>query len=225
MIKREEIAGVRIDNCSLAGALRRLDKYLNNDCLNVVELIQTKTIVAAGEDEEVRNCLAQMDLVLPSDKEILQELGITSGQWLRDVEENRLFHDFLMKVQKQDCSMYLLAQTKEEMGFLMDFLEHCCDEKLNICGNCIFEEHSDDIENVVNEINANAPHVVLSMLPTPMQEHFIYQHRQMLNTKLWFGIGEENTSLVQRNHPKEIFGRALTRHKMKRQIQSYETED
>ncbi len=37
-----------------------------------------KTVVTAGERmKQVRQCLEDMDLVIPSDKEILMELGVT----------------------------------------------------------------------------------------------------------------------------------------------------
>ena len=51
MQSREELAGVRVDDCSLREALRKIETYLNNEYMNTVEIINMKTIVAAGEDE------------------------------------------------------------------------------------------------------------------------------------------------------------------------------
>lgn len=53
-------------------------------------------------------------------------------------------------------------------------------------------------EQIVNEINAVAPHLLLVMLPTPQQEIFLAQHRKMLNVRLWFGVGTENTFTEKR---------------------------
>lgn len=225
MEKREELAGVRVDNCGLREALHKIEAYLNNECLNIVEIINMKTIIAAGEDEKVRQCMEEMDLVIPSDREILEELGVTSGQRLHDVENNQLLHEFLKRVQRGRHSVYLLTETTSQMESLCSFLENTCDGHLLICGSYAFEECPEDVEHVVNEINSVAPHVILATLPTPMQEHFIYEHRHMLNAKIWFGIGAENNPFVNPRNPGRLYRRFLARHKMKRQIQSYEPGD
>lgn len=225
MENRKELAGVRVDNCSLRDALHKIEVYLNNECLNIVEIINMKTIVAAGTDEKVRRCMEEMDLVIPSDKEILEELGVTSGQRLHDAENNQLLHEFLKRVLRSRHSVYLLTETANQMESLCDYLEDTYDGHLLICGSYAFEECPEDVEHVINEINSVAPHVILAMLPTPMQEHFIYDHHHMLNAKIWFGIGTENNPLANPRNPGRIYRRFLARHKMKRQIQSYEPED
>ena len=82
MSSRKELAGVRIDICSLREALHKIEHYLASEGLHAVETVSMKTVVTAGEDEQVRQCLEDMDLVIPSDKEILMELGVTSRKWL-----------------------------------------------------------------------------------------------------------------------------------------------
>ena len=79
-------------------------------------------------------------------------------------------------------------------------------------------------EQIVNEINAVAPHLLLVMLPTPQQEIFLAQHRKMLNVRLWFGVGTENTFTEKKKKTAGLCKRLLARRKMKRQIQSYEAE-
>ena len=79
MSSRKELAGVRIDICSLREALHKIEHYLASEGLHAVETVSMKTVVTAGEDEQVRQCLEDMDLVIPSDKEILMELGVTGA--------------------------------------------------------------------------------------------------------------------------------------------------
>ena len=81
MSSRKELAGVRIDICSLREALHKIEHYIQEDGLHAVEAVSMKTVVTAGGEEEVRQCLVDIDLVIPSDKEILMELGVTSHKW------------------------------------------------------------------------------------------------------------------------------------------------
>lgn len=225
MINRKELAGVRVDNCNLQEALRKIDIYLNNECMNTVEAISMKTFVAAGENEMVRQCLDMMDMVVPADKEILQELGITDRQWEQEVQESALLYEFLRRIQYGHKSLFLLTDTSERMGYLRDYLKETFGERLYICGSYVFEEYPGDAENVVNEINSVTPHVILSALSTPLQEEFIFEHRLMLNAKIWFGIGAECDLLNQTRSPRRLYRRILVKHKMRRQIQSYETNE
>ena len=62
MSSRKELAGVRIDICSLREALHKIEHYLASEGLHAVETVSMKTVVTAGEDEQVRQCLEDMDL-------------------------------------------------------------------------------------------------------------------------------------------------------------------
>lgn len=67
--------------------------------------------------------------------------------------------------------------------------------------------------------------MIFSMLSTPRQEKFLAEHRQMLNARLWFGVGSENTFVNGKKKSVGICKKLLARHKMKSQIQSYESEE
>ena len=210
MSSRKELAGVRIDICSLREALHKIEHYIQEDGLHAVEAVSMKTVVTAGEEEEVRQCLEDIDLVIPSDKEILMELGVTSHKWLEEARDRH--------------SIYLLTDTRAQMDELCSFLDHTYGDVARICGDAVWEECEEDTEQIVNEINAVAPHLLLVMLPTPQQEIFLAQHRKMLNVRLWFGVGTENTFTEKKKKTAGLCKRLLARRKMKRQIQSYEAE-
>ncbi len=53
MSSRKELAGVRIDICSLREALHKIEHYIQEDGLHAVEAVSMKTVVTAGEEEEV----------------------------------------------------------------------------------------------------------------------------------------------------------------------------
>ena len=224
MAKKKELAGVRIDDCSLEEAIYNIEEYLSNNCINIVEAINMKTIVAAGEDEDVRSCLEEMDMVVPADKEILHEMGITSEERLQEIQENQLFYETLERICQGNYNLYLLTETQEQKGRLADYLSGTYDGKLIISGSYALEDGKGDLEDVVNEVNAVAPHVILATLSTPLQERFVYEHRQMLNAKLWFGIGTES-SIMAANSLGRLYKKFLVKQKMKRQIQSYEMSD
>ena len=42
---------------------------------------------------------------------------------------------------------------------------------------------------MINEINVLTPAVLLSVLPNPLQEHFLMENRNKLSVNLWYGLG------------------------------------
>lgn len=76
-----------------------------------------------------------------------------------------------------------------------------------ICGDAVWEECEEDTEQIVNEINAVAPHLLLVMLPTPQQEIFLAQHRKMLNVRLWFGVLAQRIHLQKKRKKRQVFAR------------------
>lgn len=224
-MKREELAGVRVDNCDLREVLREVDAYLGTAALNTVEVINMRTVVSAGEDGNVRQCLEIMDLVIPADREILYEMGIVSEQRMNEAQVGLLFHEIMEMAMARGCRLYLFLADHDQEKWLRDLIADAYGKGLEICGSYCMEDSGGDPEDAVNEINSVVPDVILSALPTPEQERFIFRHRHMLNAKLWFGIGAESDLLSAGNTPGRLYRKMLERHRMKRQIQSYDGRD
>ena len=52
------------------------------------------------------------------------------------------------------------------------------------------DECSGATDAVINEINALAPDVVLSIISSPQQEHFLMENREKISAELWYGLGK-----------------------------------
>lgn len=225
MEHRQELAGVRIDNLNVREAMRKIENWLNQESLAVVEAVNMKTIVSAGEDETVRRCLETAELVFPSDREILQELGVVNAQRLHEVEDNLLLAEFLRRCQRGHRELWLLTETQEQMEELSGYIRDVCDRPPVIAGRCALDGVGLERDELVNEINAVAPQAVIALLSSPGQEHFLAKSRQMLNTHLWFGIGSENEPLNRRRTPRLQMRRLRTRFRLRRQIQTFDSEE
>ena len=222
MCNKIDLAGIRIDDCGLEEALQKVDFYFNNECMNTIETVTMKTIVAAGEDEKVRVCLEQTDLVLAGDKEILEMAGISSARRIQEVEDREFFHSFMSLAIQQEKTFFLLSQTEEEIEELQIFLEDLFDGKVQICGQYALDSCVGDEDDVINEINTVSPEIILSTLPTPKQEHFLRCHIGKFHARVWYGISAEYDVTESRRGLKVWLKKMQVRYKMKHQIQFYE---
>ena len=90
-------------------------------------------------------------------------------------------------------------------------------ERLQIIGSCCLERFKDDA-GVINEINSQAPDVILSALPSPKQELFILEQKGRLHAKIWYGMN--NNVRIRKGKERLIqmirtmVGRVIFRHQI-----------
>ena len=225
MNKKMDLAGVRIDDYSVREAMRKIEIFLNNECMNTVETVTMKTIVAAGRDDAVRECLEKMDLVMAADKEILEMAGILLPERIREIEEKEFFYEFMKRAVRNHQTFFLLSQTDAEMERLQEFLQDLYEERIRICGQYVFDNCQGDEADIVNEINSVSPGIILSILPTPEQEHFLHRHQGMFNAKIWYGIGKEYDVTESNKGLKSWLKKKRYGYQLRQKVQSHENPE
>lgn len=225
MNKKMDLAGVRIDDYSVCQAMRKVEIFLNNECMNTVETVTMKTIVAAGRDETVRECLEKMDLVMAADKEILEMAGIVLPERIREIEEKEFFYEFMKRAVRNHQTFFLLSETEPEMEVFLDFLNDLYGDRIQICGQYVFDNCQGDEADIVNEINSVSPKVILSILPTPEQEHFLHRHQGMFNAKVWYGISQEYDVTESNRGLKSWLKKKRYGYQLRQKVQSHENPE
>lgn len=98
------------------------------------------------------------------------------------------FVEFLRKVVRLEKRVFIIGDKESAIVMVQDFLKKYYEE-LNIVGVIALEQNNGDTANVINAINAEAPDVILSVLPSPLQENFLEEQNDKLCAKVWFGFG------------------------------------
>lgn len=219
MIKKIEILGVRLDNYTVREAIRQVEGYLSDSALNTIERVSVQMLIESESDPVVRDVISSLDLAVIGEKEIMQAARIHTMQRLKETEEDDFSFEFFKRVERNKKSLFLLGETEEEIRHMEGELLEAF-PKLVIVGGYAVENSIGDPEAVINEMNAMIPDVVVSVLPTPLQEHFFSEHRSKMNAALWYGIG--NLGLHRPRHGVRGFFRSLMdRGKLKNSMSRY----
>ena len=174
MIKKVDILGIQLDNYTVREAIMCVERYLSNNVLNTIESISLQMLI----DSETNPVL----------KEIIQAAGLESMQRIRETEENDFYFEFFKRIERNKKSVFLLGDTQEKIDSLKAELTEDY-PKLIFAGEYAVETCVGDLEAVINDMNATTPDVIISVLPSPMQEQFLYEHRDKMNANIWYGIG------------------------------------
>lgn len=189
MIKEIRVAGIKLGNYTVRESLMKIDRALYDKSFTMVEEINMRTLFLAREDEVVKQIIEALDITVIGENGILDAAGEHSLQRKYEIEENEFFYQLLKRMERNNKRIFLLGETEPEIKRAKEFIT---DEfpKANIAGVLALEKLQGSEEAIINEINAEAPEIIISVLPSPKQEYFLASHKDKLSVNLWYGIGD-----------------------------------
>lgn len=191
------VAGIKLNNYTVS---EKLSKILHNQEAHVftsVVNVGMKTLLTANEDALVKEVIQSADLTVIAEAEILDAVGENTILRKREIDRREFFFQLMKILERNGHTVYILGEKTDETQKARQYLQEEF-SRLRLIGQIALEENTGADEGVVNTINMSAPDVVLSILPTPLQEHFYAEHRPMLSAKLWYGLGDHKLS--ERKH-------------------------
>ncbi len=199
MSKKLAILGMELDNYTVREAMLKVEVYLNSAVMNTVETVSMETLVAAQADEELKACLESLDLAVIQDTEILEAAGEGSPQRMRETAEREFQREFLKCASRNNRTVYLLGDTSDQVDALREFLgiggarrsgSHLPAGRIKVAGSYALADCEGDYDKVSNEINSAGADIILSVVPSPVQERFLAENKEKLNAKIWYGMGD-----------------------------------
>ncbi len=198
-------------------AMREVMGYMRTEPVNIVELINSDVLLRSKEDETLKDHVAQSDLVLAGERDILELAGIMDRRKLQETE-SRLFTRMLLRFfHKNHSRVFLLVETRSDLLRFNDYLEEYY-RGIEIVGMEFVPNDPSMDDMILNSINGAEADCVISVLPAPLQEKFVVRNRILLNTRLWLGLGK-NAQLPPEKKEKKPFREFIIRLFLKREVE------
>lgn len=190
MDSKINVLGIYIDNYTGKEAMKEAVGYMESDPVNIVELLTVDAVMDVDLQQETKEQLRSFDLVLAGDKTILEAADVEEKRCLQETENHLFMKMFLRYLHKNHKRVYLLVETQEEGEAFFQYLEHYY-RGIQIVGmaKVSAENRADDM--LVNAINGSEVDCVLSALSVPLQEDFIAKNRNLLDARVWIGVGKK----------------------------------
>lgn len=223
MIKKIDILGIQLDNHTVREAIRQVETYLSNDVLNTIEKVSMKMLLAAETDPVVREAISSMDLTVIGEEEIIKVAGVATMQRVQETKANDFAYEFFKRVERNKKSLFLLGETEEKLVQVKEELQKTF-PKLIFAGEYALEKCVGDLEAVINDMNVTTPDVILSVLPSPQQEHFLMEHKDKMNANIWYGAGESGMQKKKHRSIGNILQSKMHLERLKNSIDKYEKD-
>ena len=214
-----QVLGIEMNNLNAKDALKRVMSYMENEPMKIVEMVNMNTIGHFQEVEEVGEIFETMDLVLASDKGILQAAGVDDERQLKEVSELLFLKMLLRYFHKNSVRVFLLAEKPEDMQKLAGYMEDDY-SKIQVVEMATMEEHGASDDMLLNLLNGVEATCVISALPSPLEEQFVSRNKMLVNARVWLGLGnlldEMKKAKTAFQKIKEFVLRQLLKKKMER---------
>jgi len=219
MIKEIIVAGIKLNSYTALENLTQIGKRLDNNAFTTVQEIYMRTLLLAKEDETVKDVIEALDVTVIAENGVWDAVGESSNLRRREIEKREFFFQLMRILERNKYSLFILGEVSQEVT---ETCEYIAEEfpRLKVLGSAALEECVGADEGIINDINLLAPDVIISVLPSPKQEHFLAQHKGMLSAKLWYGIG--SGKIIGQKHS---FKYTLLKHLRKYKLMNYVKEE
>ncbi len=188
-MKRITLQGISVSYDTVHEQLRMVEQFLGEDMLHTIGTITSRLLGCARNDETVQKMTEAYDIAVIGEGRLLRGSGIDSAQRIREVRGFDFYKELLTQLSRRGNTVFLLSDTGERLSAYKAYLGQI-HEKMTIFGEAALTDHIDDADGIVNEINASMPDIVLSVISSPEQEHFLFSHRHMIGARIWYSVGD-----------------------------------
>ena len=189
MIKTIDFAGIVLDNYSVRETIMNVEKNMSDQGFHTIEEVNMDTLMQAETDEVIKDALQMAEHTVIAEAGILDAVGAGSYQRRHEIEHHDFFYELMKRIERNHKTLFVIGDSMERVE---QMCERISDRypKCDIVGMEVLDECSGATDAVINEINALAPDVVLSIIPSPQQEHFLMENREKISAELWYGLGK-----------------------------------
>ena len=181
------VMGIEIDMLSNDVFIEKINTYLNDDKLDVIFFASADILNRAAENEKYHELVDRAELFLLGEEALLTNYKIDILKDAGMVVSCKSFGIMLENLQKQDRTIYIVTDSGKDVENLRNYCKKNQPE-LRIIGSCVYSEEVEDAA-MVNEINSCIPDILLVDLKIGVQESWIMEHANLLNSKLCVAIG------------------------------------
>ena len=187
MENKISVFGIGIDSRPAKESLKAAIELMDGEGLSTIEILTMDMLLKERDNEEIKEILAKMDLVLPESEAMLKMAENPEAKHAAETAEKRGFLQMYLKyLQKYKKRVFLLAEDDRQCEQVSELLKKEY-RGILLTGSGVLPEGGEE-ESVINEINGLEIDCILSVLSSPHQELFAENARNMLSAKMWLGL-------------------------------------
>lgn len=223
-MKELKIFGFKSKYMYLPEALKYVEKQLSTASLTTISFIDMTLAVLSKDNPSLTGMLNRIDLLIPEDYALIEAGGLSALPHIREINDRLYLKSFIEYFARNKKRIFLIGNTQDSL-FDMRRKLLAIDSHLTFFGSAAFSPETGLQENIINEINAAAPDIILSLLPGFQSQSLMINSRHMVNARLWICLGTDSLKKNNGIHGMHLLNRitSFVSHKLfKKAVNNYE---
>ena len=216
MNEKINVLDVNIDSCTAKEAMKETIAFLESEPVSVIDVVSVDGLMQMNDLSELKARMNEFDLVLPGEKLILE--AAEEARLPKEIDIKLYLKMFMRYLHKNHKRMYLLVESEEDGQEAFRYMQRTY-SGIQLVGlaKVSAEGRADDM--LVNAINGSEVDCILSALSVPLQEDFIAKNRNLLDVRVWVGVGNRMFSDLRQGLGQGKLAKFLLNHIFKREME------
>ena len=216
MNEKINVLDVNIDSCTAKEAMKETIAFLESEPVSVIDVVSVDGLMQMNDLSELKARMNEFDLVLPGEKLILE--AAEEARLPKEIDIKLYLKMFMRYLHKNHKRMYLLVESEEDGQEAFRYMQRTY-SGIQLVGlaKVSAEGRADDM--LVNAINGSEVDCILSALSVPLQEDFIAKNRNLLDARVWVGVGNRMFSDHRQGLGHGKLAKCLLNHIFKREME------
>ncbi|MDD6561830.1 MAG: WecB/TagA/CpsF family glycosyltransferase [Veillonellaceae bacterium] len=187
-LKQAEILGVNVNSLTMVQAVEKVQQFIDERENALIATANAEMLMRATQDEELKHILNSADLVVPDGAGTVWAANYLGVEMPERVAGYDLAQELMREAPSRGDRIYFFGSAP---GVAESAREKAMElyPGIKIVGtrNGFFSEA--DEPEIIAEIKAARPDILLAALGVPKQEKWLYKYRQALQVPVAIGVG------------------------------------
>ena len=165
-----------------------------------------------------------LDKAVPDDTEILWAAGLHDSEMEEEITQHGFIGTLFWLLAQYKNRIFILGEDQEDAEGMFRYLKEKYPEIVITGRDSLLTGETDQVDRVINEINALSPQAVLSCSRTYELEKFVSKNRKIVNTRVWFSLGNCQEIWKGPGLKPAWLGKIMEKNIFKKMVSSYKEE-
>ena len=162
MHEKIEVLGISVEKCYVEDVMEYVNENWYNESLSTYGVLNMKLLMAAQEDEKLKEYISILDKAVVDEPEVLKAAGVEDPRLEEEAARHGFFSTLFWFLSHYKNQVFLLGETEEDTEAFYNFVKDKYPDIVIVGRDSLQEAHADQIDRVINEINSFSPQVVLT---------------------------------------------------------------
>jgi N-acetylglucosaminyldiphosphoundecaprenol N-acetyl-beta-D-mannosaminyltransferase len=185
---RTQVLGVPVDKVDMDGALACVRRMLEGNRAKTILAVNPEKVIAAQRDAELLQLLQGADLLVPDGIGVVLAARLLGKGPMQRVPGSELMPEICRQAAAEGHRVFLYGAKPEIVTRAAALLQQSY-PGLQIAGTQHGYLPEEDMERLIEGINASQAEILFVALGSPRQERWMARHRARLRVKVCQGVG------------------------------------